>query len=107
MPTPEREPLRRLSRTERAALQRIARSTSERVDQVRRASALLAVARTGVFLHAAGEAGLGSGTTVGDLGGRLNPHWPAGGAVGHGPRAQAHPLPPRPVSFFFGPFLPG
>ena len=55
MPTPQREPLRRLSRTERAALRRIARSTSERVDQVRRASALLAVARTGVFLDAARE----------------------------------------------------
>jgi hypothetical protein len=49
MPTPQREPLRRLSRTERAALQRIARSTSERVDQVRRATALLAVARPGVW----------------------------------------------------------
>ena len=74
MPTPQREPLRRLSRTERAALQRIARSTSERVDQVRRASALLAVARTGVFLHAAREAGLGSGTTVADLVARFNRH---------------------------------
>src|SRR5712692_2506174 len=74
MPTPQREPLRRLSRTERAALQRIARSTSERVDQVRRASALLAVARTGVFLRAAREAGLGSGTTVADLVARFNRH---------------------------------
>ncbi len=74
MPTPQREPLRHLSRTERAALQRIAGSTSERVDQVRRASALLTVARTGVFLHAAREAGLGSGTTVADLVARFNRH---------------------------------
>jgi hypothetical protein len=55
MPTPQREPLCRLSRTERVALERIARSTSERVDQVRRATALLAVVRTGVFIHAARE----------------------------------------------------
>ena len=74
MPTPQREPLRRLSRTERAALQRIAQSPSERVDQVRRASALLAVARTGVFIHAAREAGLRSGTTVADLVARFNRH---------------------------------
>ena len=74
MPTPQREPLRRLSRAERAALQRIARSTSERVDQVRRATALLAVARTGVFIHAARDAGLRSGTTVADLVARFNRH---------------------------------
>ncbi len=74
MPTPQRAPLRRLSRTERAALQRIARSTSGRVDQVRRASALLAVARTGVFIQAAHEAGLRSGTTVADLVARFNRH---------------------------------
>src|SRR5215212_3946641 len=72
MPTPQREPLRRLSRTERTALQRIAKSTSQRVGQVRRASALLAVARTGVFIHAAREAGLRSGTTVADLVARFN-----------------------------------
>ena len=72
MPTPQREPLRRLSRTERAALQRIARSTSGRVDQVRRATALLAVARSGVFIQAAREAGLRSGTTVADLVARFN-----------------------------------
>jgi transposase len=74
MPTPQSEPLRRLSRTERTALQRIAKSTSQRVDQVRRATALLAVARTGVFIHAAGEAGLRSGTTVADLVARFNRH---------------------------------
>jgi transposase len=74
MPSPQREPLRRLSRAERAALQRIAKSTSERVDQVRRAIALLAVARTGLFIHAAREAGLHSGTTVADLVARFNQH---------------------------------
>ena len=74
MPPPQREPLRRLSRAERAALQRIAKSTSERVDQVRRATALLVVARTGVFIRAAHEAGLHSGTTVADLVARFNRH---------------------------------
>src|SRR6266540_7467895 len=74
MPTPQREPLRRLSCAERAVLQRIATSRSERVDQVRRATALLAVARTGVFSHAAREAGLHSGTTVADLVARFNRH---------------------------------
>jgi len=74
MPTPQREPLRRLSSPERTALQRIADSTSERVDQVRRATALLAVARTGVFIQAAREAGLNSGTTVADLVARFNRH---------------------------------
>jgi transposase len=74
MPTPQREVLRRLSRAERAALQRMAKSTSERVDEVRRATALLAVARTGVFIHAAREAGLHSGTTVADLVARFNRH---------------------------------
>lgn len=74
MPTPQREPLRRLSRAERAGLERLAKSTSERVDLVRRATALLAVARTGVFIHAAREAGLRSGTTVADLVARFNRH---------------------------------
>jgi hypothetical protein len=72
MPTPQRKPLRRLSRAERAALQRIVHSRSERVDRVRRATALLAVARTGVFIQAAREAGLHSGTTVADLVARFN-----------------------------------
>ena len=64
MPTPQREPLRRLSRAEQAALQQIAKSSSERIDHVRRAAALLAVARGGVYIQAAREAGLRSGTTV-------------------------------------------
>ena len=74
MPTPQREPLRRMSRMERAALQRIVCSSSQRIDQVRRATALLAVARTGVFIQAAREAGLRSGTTVADLVSRFNRH---------------------------------
>ena len=93
MPTPQREPLRRLSRTERAVLQRIAKSSSERIDHVRRATALLAVARTGVFIHAAHEAGLRSGTTVADLVVRFNRHGLAAVhiASGRGRRATYTP----------------
>src|SRR5918912_3885296 len=72
MPTPQREPLRPLSPAEQTALQRIAKSSSERVDQVRRATALLAVARGEAFIHAARQAGLRSGTTVADLVARFN-----------------------------------
>src|SRR6266849_1025587 len=74
MPTLQREPLRRMTRVERAALRRIVSGSSERVDQVRRATALLAVAEGNAFIHAAGQAGLHSGTTVADLVGRFNRH---------------------------------
>ena len=50
----------------------MAYTTSERVDQVRRATVLLAVARTGVFIHASRDAGFRSGTTVADLVARFN-----------------------------------
>jgi transposase len=72
MPTPQREPLRPLSPAEQTALQRIVNSSSERVDQVRRATALLAVDRGQAFSHAARQAGLRSGTTVADLVARFN-----------------------------------
>src|SRR5260370_38405071 len=85
MPTPQREALRRLTRGERTGLQRIADSTSQRVDQVRRAAALLAVARTGVFIRAAREAGLHSGTTLADLAARFNRHGLAAGPIARGP----------------------
>ena len=89
MPTPQREPLRKLSRSELAALERIVRRSNERVDVVRRATALLAVASTGVFIHAAHEAGLHSGTTVADLVARFNRRGLAalGIATGRGRRA--------------------
>src|SRR5713101_945727 len=74
MPTPQREPLRVITPAEQAALQRIVTASSERVDQVRRATALLAVAEGSAFVHAAWQAGLHSGTTVADLVGRFNRH---------------------------------
>jgi transposase len=72
MPTPQREPLRPMSRAEQAAVQRIVKSSSERIDHVRRAAVLLAVAQGEPFIHAARQAGLRSGTTVADLVARFN-----------------------------------
>jgi len=43
MATPQKEPLRVVTPEELAALERLARSSRERVDRVRRATAVLAV----------------------------------------------------------------
>jgi transposase len=72
MATPQKEPLRAVTLAEQAALERLARSSSERVDRVRRAKALLAVARGQGFAAAAREAGFGSSTTVAKLVARFN-----------------------------------
>jgi transposase len=72
MGKPQKEPLRELTEPERAALQRIAHASSERVDRVRRARAVLIVAAGGSFAAAAREAGLRSGTTVTNLVARFN-----------------------------------
>src|SRR6266851_6477295 len=74
MPTPQREPLRAITVAEQAALQRIVSAGGERVDQVRRAAAVLAVAEGSPFIHTAELAGLRSGTTVADLVKRFNRH---------------------------------
>src|SRR5436190_9886040 len=74
MGTPQKAPLRELVETERAALQRMVRASSERVDRARRASALLGVAGGESFAAAAREAGLHSGTTVALLVARFNRH---------------------------------
>jgi len=58
------EGLRALSAGEREALERVVRSSSERVDRVRRARALLAVSEGATFVAAAARAGYGSSTTV-------------------------------------------
>jgi transposase len=63
-----------MSRAEQAALQHLVKSSSERIDHVRRATALLAVAGGEAFIHAARQAGLRSGTTVADLVARFNRH---------------------------------
>jgi transposase len=72
MATPQKEPLRGVTPAEQAALERLTRSSSERVDRVRRASALLAVAQGQGFAAAARQAGFGSGTTVAELVARFN-----------------------------------
>src|ERR1041385_9046778 len=72
MPTPQLEPLRAIMAAEQAALERIVSAGSERVDHVRRAVAILAVAHGKPFIQAAELAGLRSGTTVADLVKRFN-----------------------------------
>lgn len=68
------ERLRALTEEERRALERRQRAGSARVDRVRRASALLAVAEGQPLVAAARRAGLRSGRTVAGLVGRFNRH---------------------------------
>ncbi|MGH2459200.1 MAG: helix-turn-helix domain-containing protein [Chloroflexota bacterium] len=70
--TPQKESLRVLSGEERMALERLIKRTSERVDRVRRARAILAVGEGQSFATAARRAGLRSATTVANLVGRFN-----------------------------------
>jgi transposase len=72
MAKPQKEPLRALTEQERRELQRIAKATSERMDTVRRAKALLAVTMGQSFTQAAKEAGLKSGDSVCKLVQRFN-----------------------------------
>jgi len=74
MAYPQKEPLRGLSEQEERELHRIAKATSERVDRVRRAKVLLAVAAGQPWRLAAREAGLKSGDGVGKLVKRFNAH---------------------------------
>jgi transposase len=68
----QHEPLRPLSAAERHALAAVVKATSERMDRVRRARAVLTVAETGSFATAAREAGFRSVTTVTNLVHRFN-----------------------------------
>ncbi len=63
-----------MSEQEERELQRLVKATSERVDVVRRAKALVAVASGKPFTQAAHEAGLKSGKGVGKLVKRFNTH---------------------------------
>lgn len=72
MATPQKEPLRVVTPEELAALERLARSSSERVDRVRRATAVLAVVQGQGFAAAARQAGCASSTTVAKLVARFN-----------------------------------
>jgi transposase len=68
----QKERLRPLSVAEQRELKRITKASSERLDRVRRATAVRSVARGEVFEAAAREAGLRSGTTVSNLVRRFN-----------------------------------
>ena len=72
MAPPQKATLRSVGVEEQATLERLSRATSERVDRVRRATALLAVVRGQSFAQAAEQAGLKSGSTVAELVGRFN-----------------------------------
>lgn len=72
MVTMQREWVRPLTAAERYELGILAKASSERLDRVRRAVALLAVAEGGSFSVAARAAGLRSGTTVANLVRRFN-----------------------------------
>jgi transposase len=72
MATPQKEPWHRLTAREQAALERLTAASSARVDEVRRAWALLAVAQGQPFAQAARRAGFGSATTVANLVARFN-----------------------------------
>ena len=67
MPKPQKEPLRSLNEQEQHELHRIAKATAERMDVIKRARALLAVANGQGFSEAARAAGFASGDTVGQL----------------------------------------
>jgi transposase len=68
----QQEPLRAVTPDEQAALERLAQASSERVDRVRRATALLAVAAGQPFARAACLAGFKSGTAVAEVVARFN-----------------------------------
>ncbi len=68
----QKERLRPLTTEEQAALVKVAKGSSERLDRVRRAMALLAVAEGQTFTGAAERAGLRSHTAVAELVGRFN-----------------------------------
>ncbi|MHB8575224.1 MAG: helix-turn-helix domain-containing protein, partial [Dehalococcoidia bacterium] len=67
-----KEQLRALTSEERRRLMGIAAASSERVDRVQRATAVLAVADGERLLVAARQAGFASATTVANLAQRFN-----------------------------------
>lgn len=70
----QKYPLRALSQQEERELSRITKATSERLDVIHRATALLAVASGDSFTEAAHLAGLKSGDGVSKLVKRFNEH---------------------------------
>jgi transposase len=74
MATRQREPLRPMTAEEQTALTRLMKASSARMDQVRRARALLAVGAGQSFAQAAQQAGFRSRTAIADLVARFNRH---------------------------------
>lgn len=74
MPVPQKAALRALTLAEQTTLERLPQASSARVDQVRRAVALMAVAQGRSFAQAAYQAGFRSGTAVATLVARFNQH---------------------------------
>ncbi len=72
MRRPQKERLRANTAAERSALVRVVKASSERVDRVRRARAVLLVAQGWPFAVAARWAGFRNGTVVARLVGRFN-----------------------------------
>ncbi len=70
-------PLRAMTQEEEQTLQRIVKATSERVDMVKRARAILAVKAGKSYTEAAQEAGYKSGDSVSHLVERFNQQGPA------------------------------
>jgi transposase len=70
----QKHPLRTLTSQEEQELKRIVKATSERLDMVKRARALLAVQAGRSFTEAAREAGYKSGDSISELVERFNQH---------------------------------
>lgn len=68
----QKDPLRELTQQEERALQKLANATSERVDVVKRAKALLSVKAGKSYTQAAREVGYKSNDTVSELVSRFN-----------------------------------
>ncbi len=71
MARPQKVPLRPVTAEEQETLERLVKASSARVDRVRRARALLAVAQGQSFAQAARQAGYQSSSTVAALVGRF------------------------------------
>jgi transposase len=72
MSTMQKDPLRELTQQEERALQKLAKSTSERIDVVKRANALLSVRAGNSYTEAAKVAGYKSNDTISQLVHRFN-----------------------------------
>ena len=72
MAPPKRERLRQIGIDEQIIMERLSRASSQRMDRVRRATALLAVTQGKSYAEAAKQVGFKSGSTVAALVARFN-----------------------------------